>query len=185
MVSFNIKKNKLSGSRRTNRLTRLTAAIQAKQKTVADPVACRWERERVSVVSWSPSDVTCMVVCHCCSCFGGCCSSCCRLVIPPLIVSRGPKKSSLVCVVDVTSDWFTTSPFQSNCMCVLMTMLLFYSTNTCLYFQIVFHFVFGELHRITHWSHTWQRWNCICLSTGFCLLSSCLSVDFWEVREYT
>lgn len=92
-------------------------------------------------VQWSLSEVTCMVVCHCGGCFGGRCQSCCRFVSLPLIVSRGPKKNSLVYVVGVTPYWFTTSPFQSNCMCVLMTILLFCSINACPYFQFLFHFV--------------------------------------------
>lgn len=148
-------------------------------------------------VKWSLSDATCLVVCHCCGCLGGCRWSCCRFVILPLIVSRVPiKKSSLVYIVDVTPDWFTTSLSWSSCMCVsvgacvrlrfLIIILLFYSIDACLYFQFVFHFVVGKLHRLTHrlvhflWStrNGWQRWNYICLNTWFFLRSCCILSDF-------
>lgn len=113
-------------------------------------------------VKWSLSDATCWVVCHCCGCLGGCRWSCCRFLILPLIVSRVPikkkKKSSLVYIVDVTPDWFTTSLSWSSCMCVsvgaclrlhfLILILLFYSIDASLYFQFVLHFVFRGVAQI-------------------------------------
>lgn len=83
------------GEKKLKRLaaSRRTTAIQAKRKPVADAVGVRARvRARSCCVSvkWSLSDTTCLVVCHCCGCLGGCRWSCCRFVILPLIVSRVP-----------------------------------------------------------------------------------------------